>query len=103
MAALAVTGQGLAKSHNRVVHYALWSCIQQNEGAPYSTNPNGHYNILQMTYNWGRLNGNPNNYTPTQIMEEAEYQYKQSNYSRSWLIGQWLRWDGAYYCLKYAI
>lgn len=71
-------------------HYRGWMCIHASEGAWYSTNPNGHYNGLQMTYNWmGIIKGNPNNYSPIQILWAAETGYANSHYSRSWLQGQW--------------
>lgn len=71
-------------------HAAGWLCIHASEGAWGSTNPNGHYNGLQMTYDWmGIIHGNPNNYSPTQILWAAETGYKNSGYSRRWLEGQW--------------
>lgn len=80
-------------------HYAGWMCIHGDqhyrhapggEGAWYATNPNGHYNGLQMTINWmGVISGNPNNYTPIQILWAAETGYKNSGYSSQWLQGQW--------------
>lgn len=71
-------------------HYAGWMCIHSYEGAWGATNPNGHYNGLQMTYNWlGIIKGNPNNYSPIQILWAAETGYANNHYSRSWLQGQW--------------
>lgn len=71
-------------------HYTGWMCIHRSEGAWYSVNPNGHYNGLQMTLNWlGIIKGNPNNYTPMEILRAAETGYANSHYSRHWLQGQW--------------
>lgn len=76
-------------AHLRPAHYEGWMCIHQYEGAWGATNPNGHYNGLQMTMGWGELEGNPNNYEPMQILWAAEHEYQRNNYSRSWLQGQW--------------
>jgi hypothetical protein len=77
----------------RPAHYALWMCIHRSEGAWYSTNPNGHYNGLQMTLDWGEgIVGNPNNYTPMEIMAAAERGYVHARAQgrlRAWLQGQW--------------
>lgn len=71
-------------------HYNGWMCIHRSEGAWYSDTGNGFYNGLQMTYNWGNgIVGNPNNYTPLQIMWAAERGYRSSGYSHGWLSGQW--------------
>lgn len=88
----------------RPAHYDLWMCIHRSEGAWYSTNPNGHYNGLQMTVDWGEgIVGNPNNYTPMQILWAAErgYQHaKEQGRVTSWLRGQWGQTIGP--CWTYA-
>lgn len=97
------TGTAQAKKTQHVVpHFALWMCINGNHkfrhdgtsgeanGNWYTTNSNGHYNGLQMSWSWlGIIQGNPNNYTPAQIMQAAETGYKESGYSSSWLQQQW--------------
>lgn len=84
-------------------HHALWVCIGNNEGSPTSVNPNGHYGMLQMTYNWLRLiKGRASDYSQAVQEWAAEKGYQANHYSQSFLIDQWLKWDGAYYCLKFA-
>lgn len=77
-------------------HHQLWLCIGRHEGSPTSVNPNGHYGMLQMTYNWmGLINGRASDY-PQSVQEwAAERGYKANHYSYSFLYGQWFEWDGA--------
>jgi hypothetical protein len=84
-------------------HHALWTCIGAHEGSPTSVNPNGHYGLLQMTWNWmGLIKGAASNY-PRAVQEwAAERAWAENGYSVSFLDGQWLEWDGAYECLVYA-
>lgn len=78
------------KAAQRPAHYAGWMCIHGGEGAWYATNPNGHYNGLQMHWSWGYgIVGNPNDYTPAEILAAAENGYAASGHSRAWLNGQW--------------
>jgi hypothetical protein len=71
-------------------HYNGWICIHRQEGAWYSNTGNGFYNGLQMTWNWGHgIVGDPNKYTPLQIMQAAERGYRESGYSSAWMSGQW--------------
>jgi hypothetical protein len=75
-----------------VRHLALWLCIHGGEGAWGAVGRGiaaGHYNGLQMTWGWGPLEGDPNGYRPAQILAAAEYEYRQSGYSSTWLAGQW--------------
>jgi len=84
-------------------HHALWVCIGGHEGSPTSVNPNGHYGMLQMHWNWGYgIVGAASNYSQAAQEWAAERAYEASGRSRSFLIGQWLEWDGAYECLAYA-
>lgn len=97
-----------------VAHETLWKCIAgypgfrtdgttgESGGHPGLTSPNGLYhNILQMTWGWlDILRGDPNDYTPDQIMAYAEQGYKSSGYSQSWLTGQWPH--TAWNCLSHA-
>lgn len=85
----------------RPAHYQLWMCIHNREGAWYDDTGNGYFNGLQMSYGWlGIVPGNPDNYTPIQIMTYAETGYRQSGYSRAWLEGQWPNTSPP--CLQYA-
>lgn len=79
---------------SRPAHYALWMCIHGGEGAWGATNPNGHYNGLQMTWGWGELVGNPNDYSPMQVIWAAEHALQSAMqrgraYALQWLNGQW--------------
>lgn len=84
-------------------HHALWVCIGGHEGSPTSINPNGHYGMLQMTYDWlGYIRGRASDY-PQSVQEwAAEKAWGDNSYSHGFLVGQWLEWDGAYECLDYA-
>jgi hypothetical protein len=74
-------------------HLALWLCIHHGEGAWGAVGRGdaaGHYNGLQMTWSWGYgIVGDPNRYTPMQIMWAAERGYAASHYRASWLEQQW--------------
>jgi hypothetical protein len=59
--------------------------------------------MLQMTYNWfGLIKGKASDYSQAVQEWAAEKAYKANHYSESFLDGQWFKWDGAYYCLKFA-
>jgi hypothetical protein len=83
-------------------HHMLWMCIHGHEAADWQnhdTGHNGHYNGLQMHWNWGYgISGDPSRYTQSQIEQAAERGYRASGFSRGWLYGQWAHPD----CLKYA-
>ncbi len=92
-----------AKSHPAIQHRALWLCIHSGEGAWNDPNSghNGHYGGLQMTSPWGR--GAYYVYradwlTPFEQMRKAELGYRASDYSHTWLLGQWYHPE----CLAYA-
>lgn len=72
-------------------HLQGWLCIHGREGAWYSNTGNGFYNGLQMTWGWGPLVGDPNNYTPLQVMQAAESEYARqpSTLRDRWMRGQW--------------
>lgn len=72
-------------------HAAGWLCIHRGEGAWGAVDPSGNYfNGLQMTYNWmGAIHGNPNDYTPNQIIWIAEKVAAAHGFSYSWMRGQW--------------
>jgi hypothetical protein len=59
--------------------------------------------MLQMTYNWmGLIKGRASDY-PQAVQEwAAERGYKANHYSRAFLYGQWIEWDGATECYAYA-
>lgn len=80
-------------------HHALWVCIGGHEGSPTSVNPNGHYGMLQMTYNWfGLINGRASDYPQATQEWAAERAWAANHYSYSFLVGQWFRYDGASGC-----
>ena len=84
-------------------HHALWTCIGRYEGGATSVNPNGHYGMLQMTWNWfGYIKGAASNY-PQSVQEwAAERAYANNHYSSSFLYGQWFNYDhAAGECLQY--
>ena len=85
------------------VHHSLWLCIHSSEGAwddPNSGN-NGHYGGLQMHPGWGYGTAYYAN-NSTQLVQEqsAERAYRASNYSATWLRGQWGQTIGP--CWQYA-
>lgn len=108
---LRIASRSLAKLQSRPAalrgwppHHALWVCIGGYEGSPTSVNPNGHYGMLQMTYNWfGYIKGRASDY-PQAVQEwAAERAYENNHYSTSFLWQQWFKWDNAEAeCLKYA-
>lgn len=85
-------------------HHALWTCISRYEGSPTSVNPNGHYGMLQMHWNWGYgIVGAASSYSQAAQEWAAERGYAASHYSRSFLYGQWFNYDAAAGpCLQYA-
>lgn len=84
-------------------HHALWICIGQFEGSPTSVNPNGHYGMLQMHADWGYGTSHHASDDPQYVQEwAAEKAYRASHYARSFLVDQWLAYDGAWNCLRYA-
>lgn len=77
-------------------HLALWRCIEVGESHGDGTHPgdqnasNGtHFNVLQMTDPWGSQKLHPIGLPYDVIEMEAEREYERSNYSSSWLQGQW--------------
>ncbi len=77
-------------------HRALWECISKYEGAPTSVNPNGHYGMLQMHWNWGYgIVGAASSYTKAEQEWAAERAYAAAGYSTSFLFGQWFDYDNA--------
>lgn len=82
-------------------HHSLWMCIHGHEASDWQnqdTGHNGHYNGLQMHWNWGYgISGNPANYTQLEIEWAAERGWNASNHSTRWLMGQWAHYD----CLRY--
>lgn len=85
-------------------HHLLWVCISKYEGGVHSINPNGHYGMLQMHLDWGYgIVGAASNYSQSQQEWAAERGYAASNYSSSFLYGQWFNYDNAESeCLRYA-
>ncbi len=83
-----------------IAHMALWLCIHRGEGAWNANTGNGYYGGLQMTYGWAGLVGNAALLSPRQQMAAAETGYRQSDYSRAWLEGQWPNTSPP--CLGYA-
>jgi hypothetical protein len=85
-------------------HHLLWLCISSYEGGVHSVNPNGHYGMLQMTYNWlGYIKGKASDYSQSVQEWAAENAYRDNKYSVSFLMGQWFDYDNAEAeCLKYA-
>lgn len=82
-------------------HHLLWVCIGRHEGGVHSVNPNGHYGMLQMHANWGYGTSTYASDDSQQVQEwAAERAYRASGYSRSFLFGQWLNYDGATECLS---
>lgn len=85
-------------------HHQLWLCISKGEGGVTSVNHNGHYGMLQMSYNWlGYIRGRASDYSQ-QVQEwAAERAYRANGYSTAFLYGQWFDYDGrAGACLGYA-
>lgn len=87
-------------------HHKLWLCISHFEGGVHSVNPNGHYGMLQMSWNWlGYIKGAASNY-PQPVQEwAAEHAYKDNRYAHSFLYGQWFNYEPAIAagkCLRYA-
>lgn len=85
-------------------HHQLWLCISRYEGGVHSVNPNGHYGMLQMSWNWlGYIKGAASNYSQLAQEQAAERAYKAYHYARSFLYGQWFNYDhAASECLSYA-
>jgi hypothetical protein len=84
-----------------IPHLALWRCIAgypgarpdggpgETGGAAYDVDSShSYFNILQMEWDWYGI-GNPNAYTPRQIMRLAETQFRLHGYSTSWLEQNW--------------
>jgi len=86
------------------LHHKLWDCIGKYEGSPTSVNPNGHYGLLQMHWNWGYgIVGAASNYSKKDQELAAERGYAASNYNTSFLYDQWFNYDKAEgECLQYA-
>ena len=82
-------------------HHALWICIHNNEG-PWHDTSGPYAGGLQMSIGWLKMVGNAGYLSETQQEWIAERAYAANHYSVSFLIGQWFKWDGAYYCEKYA-
>lgn len=85
-------------------HHRLWACIARPEsgGNPQATN--GRYRgYLQLHYGWG-YGSSYDAAQDSQTSQEwaAERAYRASGFSRSFLAGQWLNYDGAWGCLAYA-
>lgn len=85
-------------------HHKLWLCISRYEGGVKSVNPNGHYGMLQMSWNWlGYIKGAASNYSQSVQEWAAEKAYRDYHYARSFLYGQWFNYDNAAgECLGYA-
>lgn len=80
-------------------HHKLWLCISRYEGSPTSVNPNGHYGMLQMHADWGYGTSHHASDDPQSVQEwAAEKAWAASNYSYSFLYGQWYEWDAADDC-----
>lgn len=104
--ALAAGSTAEAKNSRFPPHHKLWICISRYEGGVKSVNPNGHYGMLQMSWNWlGYIKGAASNY-PQSVQEwAAEHAYRDYRYARSFLYGQWFNYEpaiAAEECLKYA-
>lgn len=84
-------------------HHALWTCIGRYEGSPTSVNPNGHYGMLQMTYNWfGVISGKASDYSQAVQEWAAEKVYAKQSDKAGFLNGQWFNYDAADGCIVYA-
>jgi hypothetical protein len=86
-------------------HHNLWLCISRHEGGVHSINPNGHYGMLQMTWNWfGYIKGAASNYSQSVQEWAAERAYRDHHFARSFLYGQWFNYWPNYSgdCLGYA-
>lgn len=80
-------------------HHSLWVCIGSFEGGVTSVNPNGHYGMLQMTYNWmGVIKGRASDYSQAVQEWAAEKAWAANGYSYSFLYQQWFAWDNADGC-----
>lgn len=84
-------------------HHQLWLCIHDHEASSW-TATNGQYRGgLQLHYGWG-YGSSYDASVDSQLVQEqaAERAYAASGFSRLFLEGQWLNYDGGYGCLAYA-
>lgn len=101
---LAAGSTAEAKNLKFPPHHKLWLCISHFEGGVHSVNPNGHYGMLQMSWNWlGYIKGAASDYSQLVQERAAEHAYKDYHYAHSFLYGQWFNYDhAAGTCLPYA-
>lgn len=87
-------------------HHALWVCISKYEsgGDPHNKHNPSYRGYLQMSFGWLNLiSGDPADYSQYEQEQAAETGYAASNYSSSFLYGQWFNYDGAAGdCMRYA-
>jgi hypothetical protein len=76
-------------------------CIHNAPEGAWNDTSSPYFGGLQMHANWYGL---ANAGMVSQSVQEwtAERAWKADGYSQSFLDGQWFKWDGAYYCAKYA-
>ena len=83
-------------------HHSLWLCIHSREAGNWQdadSGGNGHYGGLQMHPGWGHGTSYYASSDSELVQEDAaEAGYRESGYSRSWLMGQWYHPD----CLAYS-
>ena len=84
-------------------HHQLWLCIHEREAGSWSATNGQYRGGLQMHYGWG-YGSSYDASVDSQWTQEtaAERAYAASGFSRAWLEGQWLSYDGGYACLAYA-
>ena len=85
------------------LHHALWLCIHRSEATSW-TATNGRYRGgLQLHLGWG-YGSSYDAAQDTQAQQEwsAENAYRASGYARSFLVGQWIAYDGAWRCMNLA-
>ena len=95
-----------AKQKNHVswpAHHQLWLCIHAREAGSWSATNGQYRGGLQMHLGWG-YGSSYDAAQDSQWRQEtsAERAYAASGYSRAWLSGQWLSYDGGWGCLQYA-
>jgi hypothetical protein len=103
LAHVTVQLRALQAAHAWPPHHALWECIHGHEASSWSATNGRFRGGLQLHYGWGYGTSYDASVDSRAVQERgAEGAYAASGYSRSFLAGQWLDYDGGYECLAYA-